>query len=167
VGPARPPLARRLHLAHRPRDGRGSLHGAQESAKSRPCRIAIRTIETRSRRSRWAAFQLLREQTGRRRAVRRDASRARIGERRGSQVAKKCQRRQARTSANPQVSGSYRAKVRMYRQGLGDCFLISLPRSDSDRPYNVLIDCGVILGTADASTKMTEVVEHIIAATQG
>jgi len=72
-----------------------------------------------------------------------------------------------RTSANPQVSSSYRAKVRMYRQGLGDCFLISLPRSDSDRPYRVLIDCGVILGTADASTKMTEVVENIIAATQG
>ena len=72
-----------------------------------------------------------------------------------------------RTSANPQGSSSYRAKVRMYRQGLGDCFLISLPRSDSDRPYKVLIDCGVILGTADASTKMTEVVENIIAATQG
>jgi hypothetical protein len=72
-----------------------------------------------------------------------------------------------RTSANPQDSSSYRAKIRMYRQGLGDCFLISLPRSDSDRPYTVLIDCGVILGTADASTKMTEVVENIIAATQG
>lgn len=68
---------------------------------------------------------------------------------------------------SPQGSSSYRAKVRMYRQGLGDCFLISLPRSDSDRPYRVLIDCGVILGTADASTKMTEVVENIIAATQG
>ena len=72
-----------------------------------------------------------------------------------------------RPSANPQVLRNYRAKVRMYRQGLGDCFLISLPRSDSDRPYRVLIDCGVILGTADASTKMTEVVENIVAATQG
>jgi hypothetical protein len=71
-----------------------------------------------------------------------------------------------RTSAIPQA-GSYRAKVRMYRQGLGDCFLVSLPRSGSDRPYSVLIDCGVILGTADASTKMTEVVEDIIGATQG
>jgi hypothetical protein len=72
-----------------------------------------------------------------------------------------------RPSANRQVLRSYRAKVRMYRQGLGDCFLISLPRSDSDRSYSVLIDCGVILGTADAGTKMTEVVENIIAATQG
>jgi hypothetical protein len=73
-----------------------------------------------------------------------------------------------RSSADPQALRSYRAKVRMYRQGLGDCFLISLPRSDgSDRPYHLLIDCGVILGTADAVTKMTEVVENIIAATQG
>ena len=72
-----------------------------------------------------------------------------------------------RPSANPQALRSYRAKVRMYRQGLGDCFLISLPRSDSDRPYRVLIDCGVILGTADARIKMTEVVENIIATTQG
>ncbi len=72
-----------------------------------------------------------------------------------------------RPSANPQVLRSYRAKVRMYRQGLGDCFLIPLPRSDNDRPYSILIDCGVILGTADASTKLTEVVENIIATTQG
>jgi hypothetical protein len=80
---------------------------------------------------------------------------------------KNAKRAKRRTSANPQGSSNYRAKVRMYRQGLGDCFLISLPRSDRDRPYTVMIDCGVILGTADASTKMTEVVENIIAATQG
>jgi hypothetical protein len=84
-------------------------------------------------------------------------------------VARKSQKnaKGAGRRTSPQGSSSYRAKVRMYRQGLGDCFLISLPRSDSDRPYRVLIDCGVILGTADASTKMTEVVESIIAATQG
>jgi hypothetical protein len=84
-------------------------------------------------------------------------------------VARKSQKnaKGAGRRTSPQGSSSYRAKVRMYRQGLGDCFLISLPRSDSDRPYRVLIDCGVILGTADASTKMTEVVENIIAATQG
>ena len=56
----------------------------------------------------------------------------------------------------------------MYRQGLGDCFLISLPRTNGGgRPYYVMIDCGVILGTADAGTKMTEVVENIIAVTRG
>ena len=51
----------------------------------------------------------------------------------------------------------------MYRQGLGDCFLISLPRTDgSSRPYYVMIDCGVILGTADPGTKMTAVVDNIV-----
>ena len=43
----------------------------------------------------------------------------------------------------------------MYRQGLGDCFLISLPRTDgSKRPFYVMIDCGVILGTSDPGTIM-------------
>jgi hypothetical protein len=56
----------------------------------------------------------------------------------------------------------------MYRQGLGDCFLIALPRSDGlDRPFYVLIDCGVILGTPNAASKMTEVVENIISVTAG
>src|SRR5262249_6031781 len=55
----------------------------------------------------------------------------------------------------------------MYRQGLGDCFLISLPRTDGGRPYFVMIDCGVIVGTADPGIKMTKVVEDIAATTQG
>jgi hypothetical protein len=70
-------------------------------------------------------------------------------------------------SAKPSISPGYRAKIRMYRQGLGDCFLISLPRTGGGRPYYVMIDCGVILGTADPGTKMTAVVENIIAVTQG
>src|SRR5712671_6744700 len=71
-----------------------------------------------------------------------------------------------RPSAKPPASGDYHAKIRMYRQGLGDCFLISLPRK-GDRPYYVMIDCGVILGTADPSTIMTKVVENIVATTGG
>ena len=39
----------------------------------------------------------------------------------------------------------WRAKVRMYRQGLGDCFLVTL--NAQPKPYRILIDCGVILGT--------------------
>lgn len=68
----------------------------------------------------------------------------------------------------PAGSGRYRAKIRMYRQGLGDCFLISLPRSDGGkRPYYVMIDCGVILGTKDPGPKMTAVLESIVADTGG
>jgi hypothetical protein len=65
-------------------------------------------------------------------------------------------------------ASGYRAKVRMYRQGLGDCFLISLPRTDrSDRPFYVMIDCGVVLGTSDPGTIMTQVMDNIVAVTGG
>src|SRR5215472_6631115 len=62
--------------------------------------------------------------------------------------------------------GSYRAKVRMYRQGLGDCFLVSLKRSQGE-DYKILIDCGVILGTPDPNTIMTKVVDNIVETTGG
>lgn len=77
-------------------------------------------------------------------------------------------RKTTKTSGNSRTSrrGDYRAKVRMYRQGLGDCFLITLPRK-SGKPYYILIDCGVILGTQDAAAKMTAVVNDIIATTEG
>jgi hypothetical protein len=66
------------------------------------------------------------------------------------------------------AAAGYRAKIRMYRQGLGDCFLISLPRADgSSRPFYVMIDCGVVLGTSDPGTIMTKVIEHIVATTGG
>jgi hypothetical protein len=58
----------------------------------------------------------------------------------------------------------------MYRQGLGDCFLITLPRTDGDRDraaYYIMIDCGVILGTPEAAEKMTKVVDSIAADTDG
>jgi len=56
----------------------------------------------------------------------------------------------------------------MYRQGLGDCFLISLPRTDrSGRPFYVMIDCGVVLGTPDPKPIMTQVIEDIVNTTGG
>ena len=73
------------------------------------------------------------------------------------------QARQADTRpAADDGSRGARAKIRVYRHGLGDCFLITLPRKKSASPYRILIDCGVILGTADAITKMTNVVEDIV-----
>ncbi|MFT4254641.1 MAG: hypothetical protein QM608_19410 [Caulobacter sp.] len=58
----------------------------------------------------------------------------------------------------------HRAKVRMYRHGLGDCLLVRLAR-DGDRDFNILIDCGVILGTKDARTKINTVMENVVAET--
>jgi hypothetical protein len=59
-------------------------------------------------------------------------------------------------------------KARMYRQGLGDCFLLTiLSSSPGGRPFYVMIDCGVILGTEDAPAKMQNVVQDIIDTTGG
>lgn len=55
---------------------------------------------------------------------------------------------------------NFRARIRMYRQGLGDCFLVTFPR-DEKPPVRILIDCGVILGTSDPNEKMREVVADI------
>lgn len=55
--------------------------------------------------------------------------------------------------------------VRMYRQGVGDCFLIALPTQDSETPYYVLIDCGVVSGTRNAKLIMTSIAEDISLAT--
>ena len=64
--------------------------------------------------------------------------------------------------------------VRMYGQGLGDCFLLAFPRSRSAgeasgdgaaRPVYVLIDCGVVGGTPDGPQRMQEIVRDIKATT--
>src|SRR3989442_12868220 len=51
----------------------------------------------------------------------------------------------------------YRARVRMYRHGLGDCFLLSFTRKQND-PFHILIDCGAL---GRDKTFMTSIVEHI------
>src|SRR5262245_14585224 len=61
-------------------------------------------------------------------------------------------------------------RIRMYGQGLGDCFLLAFPRThatpavpaaDTERPVYVLIDCGVITGTPNASQRMKRIVQDI------
>jgi hypothetical protein len=54
----------------------------------------------------------------------------------------------------------------MYRQGLGDCFLITLPKQNGD-PWHMLIDCGVILGTPDVNKRLLEVIGSLVADTGG
>lgn len=57
-------------------------------------------------------------------------------------------------------------KIRMYRQGLGDCFLLAFA-TDAGRPCYVLIDCGVLLGTQDAGGKMRRIAESLRDSTGG
>lgn len=57
----------------------------------------------------------------------------------------------------PGTPSNYRARVRMYRHGLGDCFLVTFPRKNGP-PFQMLIDCGAL---ARDKAAMTTVVEHI------
>ena len=54
----------------------------------------------------------------------------------------------------------------MYRHGLGDCFLLAFGTKNKEQKY-VLIDCGVLLGTEDATSVMKQVVSDIREATGG
>ncbi len=50
-------------------------------------------------------------------------------------------------------------RIRMYRQGLGDSFLLSFPRQDGEPDFNMLVDCGVLQHTS--TVKILEAVEDI------
>jgi hypothetical protein len=65
----------------------------------------------------------------------------------------------------PAVRGRGAVCVRMYCHGLGDCFLVTIPRENT-RPFFMLIDCGIILGTKNAKSLMTSVVDDVRATTK-
>jgi glyoxylase-like metal-dependent hydrolase (beta-lactamase superfamily II) len=56
-------------------------------------------------------------------------------------------------------------RIRMYRQGLGDCFLLSFPRPTGAADFHMLVDCGVLQGTDPA--KIIEAVKDIKTTTGG
>src|SRR5262245_55312312 len=53
----------------------------------------------------------------------------------------------------------------MYRQGLGDCFLLTFPGPVKDS--HVLIDCGTLEGTEDVKERMRRVAESVVETTGG
>src|SRR6266481_1960978 len=63
-------------------------------------------------------------------------------------------------------SSNYRVRIRMYRQGLGDCFLLSFPKEGGE-PVHIMIDCGVVLGTSEPGAVMTKVAEDLKKETKG
>jgi len=74
----------------------------------------------------------------------------------------------AQAPARAPTRAPARAKVRMYRHGLGDCLLVRLPHAAApDGWFNVMIDCGLLLGTPDAAARMTEVVKDAATVTGG
>lgn len=73
----------------------------------------------------------------------------------------------ARRRAPKPRGGQDRAvRIRMYRKGLGDCFLLGLPRSSAgDRPFWILIDCGLIVGTSDPEGKIGQILDDVATTT--
>jgi glyoxylase-like metal-dependent hydrolase (beta-lactamase superfamily II) len=59
-------------------------------------------------------------------------------------------------------------KMRLYGQGLGDCFLLAFPRSGQpENPCYLVIDCGAAMSTPARDDRTTRVVENIREATGG
>lgn len=59
-----------------------------------------------------------------------------------------------------------RVRVRMYRQGIGDCFLVSIGRL-AGGPFRLMVDCGVLLGTPNKDGLMQDVVRDLARTTGG
>lgn len=61
-----------------------------------------------------------------------------------------------------------RVSVRVYRQGLGDCILVSVKRP-GDKDFKLMIDCGLVLGVRDKNPveTMTRVVDNLVTDTGG
>jgi len=57
-------------------------------------------------------------------------------------------------------------KVRMYRQGLGDCFLLAFRVANGGARY-MLIDCGLFLGSPDSARRMNDIARNLHLATGG
>lgn len=80
--------------------------------------------------------------------------------------------KKARKKTAPSGAGRLRPPkeglaVRMYRHGLGDCFLLAFDRSRSKTPCYVLIDCGVHMRQDKGSKRLGEVMDDLIVATGG
>lgn len=78
-----------------------------------------------------------------------------------AQTSRKTRPRKATRPSGPSVT------VRMYRHGLGDCFLLTIPKNEG-RPFYLMIDCGLIQGAGKAAEdKLRDAILDIIKTTKG
>ena len=73
-------------------------------------------------------------------------------------------RRTAKTTA-PAGAGP-RVRIRMYRLGVGDCFLLAFPR-EGQEDFRILVDCGVHQAQKGGSDQMKKVVADLHEVTKG
>jgi hypothetical protein len=64
------------------------------------------------------------------------------------------------SSPRRRASGTNEVRIRMYRHGLGDCFLIRFRKPGAD-DFHVVIDCGVLTGSPDGPNRLRQSVENI------
>jgi len=78
-------------------------------------------------------------------------------------------RRAAKPKAKPaaaaragaaRAAGKGRVRIRMYRQGVGDCFLLTFPRRNGG-VFNFVIDCGVHQSQSGGADTMRKVVADL------
>ena len=69
----------------------------------------------------------------------------------------------ARTASarRPAAKGAAAVSIRMYRLGVGDCFLVTLPRKGG-KPFRILIDCGIHMAETDGAGRIRAAVEDIL-----
>src|SRR5687767_3069709 len=72
---------------------------------------------------------------------------------------------QAGVSKPRVLAGKDRVRIRMYRHGLGDCFLLTFRGKAKD--VHVMIDCGIVLGTTEPGDVMKKVAQDVKQATGG
>ncbi|MGE3817989.1 MAG: MBL fold metallo-hydrolase, partial [Isosphaeraceae bacterium] len=68
---------------------------------------------------------------------------------------------------SPKSPTENRVVVRMYCQGLGDCFLLSFHGASGTPPAHVLIDCGVFQSSPGEAEKLGKIAEHVFKQTDG
>ena len=71
-----------------------------------------------------------------------------------------------RAARKGRTAGKGRVRIRMYRQGVGDCFLLTFPRKGGG-VFNFVIDCGVHQAQSGGAEKMRKIVDHLAEATGG
>jgi hypothetical protein len=70
-------------------------------------------------------------------------------------------REKTTASAGDDAPTHFRARVRMYRHGLGDCFLLTFPRKQG-APFQALIDCGALARDKEDMKKLVkEIRDHV------
>lgn len=76
-------------------------------------------------------------------------------------------RRKPGKGGRPSKAAARRATVRMYRLGVGDCFLLSFPRPGKEEDFRILIDCGVHQAQKGGKDQVKKAIDDLMQVTGG